>query len=747
MRSTRAACVAFGLGLLVPAQAHAQQVSSPVAGPPISIRRSSGPIVIDAELSDEGWGDATPIETWYETSPGDNTVPRVGNVAYLAYDDEALFAAFRFSDPDPAQIRAPLNDRDNLSFFTDYAGFYLDSMNDGRTGVMFIANANGMQYDAVKDDVTGKEDASPDFFWQSATRITDAGWTLEMRVPFSSLRYRNAEPQTWGILLYRNYPRDFAYRMHSARRPRGSNCTVCRANRLEGLERLPASSHLVITPYVTAAQTARPGGALGTRLVNGPLQPQGGLDAKWTNSTTALDLVVNPDFSQVESDTAQITANERFALLFPEKRPFFLEGVQLFSSPIQAVYTRTITAPRWGTRATGRLGKTAYTVLVADDEGGGSLVVPGANGSALVPQDLASLSAIGRVRREIGRSFVSLVATGRQTSGGGYNRVAGPDFQWRPSSSDTVTGQVLVSDTSYKDQPAGAPSGRLSGYAADLEWERSTRTVNASLHYRDIDRAFRADNGFVPQVGIRQGQGSAGYTWHPAGPVSRVKASIAGDYVTETDAGLVSQQIMPGVEVDARWSSSWSMKYAVDRVRAGAGVLPRRQGIYSFKIHPSRRIANVTITGVFGDEVDFAQARVGRGRMTSIVATLNPTTHMELRVNREHRRLDLTSRNSTSGRLFTAEVSRVRATYTFTPRIFVRGIGQYVTTDRNRDLYATVVVPRSGAFAGSLLFAYRWNWQTVLFLGYGDNRTLVDPNSLERVDRQVFAKMSYAFQR
>ena len=146
-----------------------------------------------------------------------------------------------------------------------------------------------------------------------------------------------------------------------------------------------------------------------------------GLDAKWTpNANTAIDATINPDFSQIESDVAQIAANERFALFFPEKRPFFLEGLELFSTPIQAVYTRTITSPRWGLRATGELGGTPYTVLVAEDRGGGSVILPGPNGSRPAPTGLLLDGwPIGRVRQDFGNSFASFLVTDREIEGGG----------------------------------------------------------------------------------------------------------------------------------------------------------------------------------------------------------------------------------------------------------------------------------------------------------------------------------------
>ena len=181
-------------------------------------------------MSDEGWRNATRVDKWYETQPGDNVEPKVRNVGYLTYDDQFFYAGFEFDDPDLKAIRAPFADRDNIgNGFNDYGGIIIDPRNTGRTATFFVVTPRNIQYDSVTDDASN-EDASPDFFWESATKITARGWTLEMRIPFSSLRYKNVDPQTWGILLYRNYPRDHHYQFFSAKLPRGGNCFVCRSN-------------------------------------------------------------------------------------------------------------------------------------------------------------------------------------------------------------------------------------------------------------------------------------------------------------------------------------------------------------------------------------------------------------------------------------------------------------------------------------------------------------------------------------
>ena len=439
-----AAAIPVWLSAAAPAVAQ-----TPLSGEALHVARLSSPITIDGTLSEQEWREAEPITSWYETQPGDNTRPPVRSVGYLGFDDRAFYAAFQFDDPHPRSIRAPLGDHDHISGnTTDYGGVILDTRNDGHSAVLLLASASGIQYDAVTDDDGSGEDSSPDFFWEAAARINDHGWTLELRAPFSSLRYRNVNPQTWGILLYRNYPRDFRYQFFSARLPRGGNCFICRANTLQGLERLPSGGHIVAAPYVTTTDTRTAAGPAERLEGSGP-DSSVGADVKWTpNADNALDFTIHPDFSQVESDTAQISANERFALSFPEKRPFFLEGVELFSTPLHAVYTRTITSPRWGTRATGKVRGFNYTVLATQDDGGGSTIVPGTNGSALVNQPGGATVIIARTKRNIGRNFLSVLVTDRESfDGQGWNRLAGPDFQWRPSDADTVTGQWLFSDT------------------------------------------------------------------------------------------------------------------------------------------------------------------------------------------------------------------------------------------------------------------------------------------------------------
>ena len=725
--------------------------SSSMAGETLRITRTTGSIRVDGSLTDEGWQRVTPVTTWYEVNPGDNTPPAVRNRARLAYDAEYLYAAFEFFENDPASVRAPVGDHDEVNYTTDYGGVILDARNDGKSAQMFLANAAGIQYDALTHDATG-EDSSPDFFWESAGRVTPEGWQLEMRIPFTSIRYSDPDPERWGVLLYRNRPREFRYQYFSSRLPRDRDCFICNVRPLEGLEGLPAGSHWVAAPYLTAGGGETASGGAGTPLASTGSEFDGGLDFKWVpNPDTVLDATVNPDFSQIESDTALISANERFALFQPERRSFFLEGVDLLSTPFRAVYTRTVTAPDWGARITGGGESSRYTLLVGEDAGGGSVVIPGPNGSELADQDFASWVGIGRWRRDFGESFASVLYTGREIDGGGFNRVLGPDFRWTANDRNRVTGQLLWSVTETPDRPelAAEWDGRkLEGHALDVWWARSDGEWDHILEVFDVGDGFRAFNGLVPRVGYRAYYSDLGRTFRPAsGPVRRWRLFVQSDRSEDRDGRLLTRWIGPGFGFDGAWNSTVRVELNFDEVR-GIERLHRRNYLKpTIEIRPGKVLSRVELSGRFGDEVDFEHDRPGDGVDLALEADLRPTDHLVLQPSYSRRTLDVTNEAGLSGRLFTAQVARLLARYAFDERSWLRLIAQRIDTERDPRLWTDEVEAKSGEFGGSLVFAYKLNWQTVLYVGLSDGRELDERERLEPTDRRAFVKVSYALRR
>jgi hypothetical protein len=736
--------------ILLPVAAFA---AAPSPGPPISIHRSSGPITVDGDLSDAGWQGIEPIQTWFETRVADNGEPQVKSTGWLTYDDRFLYAGFKFDDPHPELIRAPFGDHDNLSGNTDYGGIILDSGNSGKTAILFLANANGLLYDAVSNDASG-EDSSPDYFWDAAGKITSEGWTLEMRIPFSSLRYARDSVPTWGIMLYRNYPRDRHYQMFSVRLPRDVSCFICNESKMSGLANLPHGSHLVVAPYATAQRQDVASGDPGTPIVNGEAKADAGVDVKWSPlASAAIDLTVNPDFSQVESDASQIGVNERFAIFYPEKRSFFLEGIDLFSTPFQAVYTRSITAPKAGLRMTGRLGTTSYTALAARDDGGGSVILPGPQGSRRAPQDFQSDVAIVRARHDIGTSFIGVLATGRDLRGsaGGSNVVAGPDFEWRPRPTETIAGQALFSDTktpTRTDLSSQWDGRTLDDRAVLARASHNDAHLDVFLQGQDVGREFRADEGFMPQVGFREGYFESGWTVRPKRSFfSRIRTFTIDYYDEDQDGHPLTRRVSAGAGMDGRWNSFLRVEVNHDDIRVGNQMFARVRPYVNATASPGKVINSLTFEAYFLDEIDFDNARKGKGTTFTGSATIRPGAHLEIAASGRERRVHVDDPVLGSGRLFVAGIARLRTTYTIDRRSFARLVGEYLQNTYEPSLYTFPVPRKEATFTGSALYAYKVNWQTVLFVGYGDDHEYTEPTAkLVPYARQAFAKVSYAWQ-
>jgi hypothetical protein len=739
-RAAATACALVWLGALP---------SAAVENSRVVVSRAAGPIAVDGALDDPGWKGAAEVREFFEIQPGDSTPPKVKTTAWVTYDDLALYVAIKCDDPHPEGIRAYHVERDHLSNDQDFAGIFLDTRNDGRTAIELLVNPYGIQLDLSRDEsVAGNnEDSSPDYHWESAAKITPDGWQLEMRVPFSSLRYGREDPQTWGIVVFRNLTRDFRYQIASNRAPRDSICFVCHATKLEGLTGLPRSGHLVVAPYGELTESGVPREGPGSELANEPIRGTAGLDLKWLpNESTAFDAAINPDFSQVESDVAQISANTRFALFYPEKRPFFMERSQLFNAPIQAIYTRTITSPRWGARASGDASGTAWTVLVGEDRGGGAVIVPGPSSSSLAPQDFSSFVGIGRVQRTLtGRSFAGFLVTDREVEGGGHNRVFGPDFQWAPNDRDQILGQFLLSGTETPNRPdlsADWDGRSFSSRAFTLQWNHSDTHWNWTGIYRDYGDGFRADVGYVPQVGIREGLVNANYVFYTSGFFSRVIPVVLGDYVADTSGKTVTSVAAPGVSFLGKYGLQAEIDwYAHDQERAGPNLLPYERVSLYLSMAPGGVLPRFSLQAHYGDAIDYVAYRGGRGGDATLSVYVRATRHLQLQVDAA-----LQWMNLAGARLFTAQVERLKATYVFDRRTFVRLIGQYVRTDYAPELYPVPVPATAGGFQGSALLGYQLNWQSVVYLGYGDSRVLNESAQLLKAGRDFFLKVSYAFQ-
>ncbi|HEY6549174.1 MAG TPA: hypothetical protein VI589_14760, partial [Vicinamibacteria bacterium] len=399
----------------------------------------------------------------------------------------------------------------------------------------------------------------------------------------------------------------------------------------------------------------------------------------------------------------------------------------------------------------GKVKGLAYTLLAADDRGGGSVILPGPSESSLAPQDYESLVGIGRLRQDLGSSFVGALYAGREIDGGGYNRVYGPDLNWRPGRVDQVTAQVLWSDTLTPNRPelAAEWDGRqLRGHALSATWTHTPERWDTALRLQDVAEGFRDDQGFVPRVGYRRAYGEAGLAYFPSrGLVTRLRPYVFGDYQDDREGELLERGYGGGFALTGRRNLQVVFGVNETRVRTSGVLLDRLYMPFQIALSPTGWLTQLAVAGELGQDIDVVNVRVGRGGAVSASALLRPTRHMSFELLSSWSWLDVAAPDGGTGRLFTAQVQRAKVLYNFSARLYLRVIGEYVDERRDPDLYLEPVAERAGFFSGSALLAYRLNWQTALFAGYGDDREELPSGRLAPTGRQFFAKVSYAFQR
>lgn len=721
----------------------------PVGRVEYRVRLAERGVEVDGQLDEPAWESATSIPLPYETSPGDNEQAPVTTACYVSYDIDRLYLGCEASDPSPDRIRAYITDRDDTRGH-DRVIVAVDPFNDARRAFEFGISALGVQSDAVYDEQSGQADDSWDAIWSSAGRITRDGYVVEAAVPFKSLRFPDTEgAQTWGFYARREWPRSDRVVTRSMYWDRGEACLLCQANLITGIQGVSPGLNVQLNPTLTTrkvdSRTSFPAGS----LENGSPDPSFGLNARWSLTTDlTLNATYNPDFSQVEADAPQLDANSRFALFFPEKRPFFLEGAEFFGTPLRAVFTRSVADPVFGTKLSGKIAGNALGAMVAVDRVN-NLLFPGNQGSASTSLDQEVTATFARFRRDVGSSnTIGALYTGRMADGY-QNHVAGADAFFRPLPALSVSAQLMRSTTEYPDGLAEQfrqPRGSFGGTGARMTLRYSTRKWSGNLNARALDPDFRADAGFIPQVDVRGVNGwmSRKFWGDQNDLLTRVSLN-GGFWHTESWEGDLSDQgIWTTVSLQGPWQSDVWLNPNLRRQRFAGEIHEFFQLWSGFGLRPTGSVG-VNVWGMVGGGVDFANAREADQVRINPSLDLRAGRHLDLRAALDWQRQALGGRE-----IFTASVSELRAVYNFDPRTFLRAIVQLRDTHRNPELHDAEVNPDRTAVTTQLLFSYKLNPLTVIFLGYSDDRLgLTEPDRtripLTQRERALFLKLGYAW--
>jgi len=705
-------------------------------------------IQIDGLLDEPAWQSAAIISLDTEWMPGDNTPAPVKTECLVTFDRSNLYIAFRCFDPEPSKIRAHLMDRDATDTLIqdDHISVIIDAFNDERRGFQFRVNPLGVQADANFSELEGYEDFSWDAIWASAGKITDWGYAVEMAIPFNQLRFaRTASVQTWGFSAERSWPRSDRHRMESHPRDRNRTCLLCQANKLTGFEGISPGNNIEIDPTLTAGRTdaADPAGFPDSGLETGKVKADPGVTVKWgLPPNLILNATANPDFSQVEADAAQLDVNTRFALYYPEKRPFFLEGNDFFLTPLQAVFTRTVADPVWGTKMTGKVGRSALGLFVAEDQIN-NLIFPSNQGSMSASLADNVYGGVLRYRHDLGQgSTLGLLYTGRAGQDYG-NHVGGADGFIRLGQSDSLSFQYLHSETRYPTAVArdfGQKEGFFGGDALSAAFTHMTRNWLFYAFYEDIGSGFRADSGFMPRVDTRTAVAQVARTFWSSGQrwFNRIRFWVLGYYVADHSGQMTDSRLALGgtyegplqsqVQAIGRWNKEYFSGRTYDVSDLYLTLLFKPAGGMSYGLEANLARA-----------IDYNNVRPAAMLNLGPLVELGLGRHINLNLSHSLERLE-----SDGLRTYTANLTQVRLIYNFSVRAFVRAIVQYRDVDRVPERYSFPVDARTKGLFTQFLFSYKINPQTVLFLGYSDNSLGLQGIDITRTDRTFFLKIGYA---
>lgn len=732
--------------------------------PSVAIPRLETDITLDGTLSAPAWKQAARLTNFKQYRPVDSRPAEDSTVVLVWYSPTAIYFGMLAYDREPGQVHATSADRDRLTS-EDEVMVYLDTFNDRRRAYFFGSNPLGVQDDGVRSEggfsasgfMSGTIDRNPDFLYQTRGRRTSFGYMVEMRIPFKSLRYASGDVQTWGLNIDRVTQRT-GYEDTWTDVRRASESFLGQAGTITGIHDIHRGVVVEAQPEFTAQAPGnrQPDGSFS----RGDLHPElgGNLRLGFTNVT--LDGTINPDFSQVESDAGLVTINQRFALFYPERRPFFLEGIELFASPNNLVYTRTIANPAGGAKVTGKFGRYTVAHLTAIDQQTGT------------PDALASIT---RVRRDVGRSSVAGITVTDRERSGGFNRVASADTRLTFGGMYYVQAQLAASAT--RDSSGGATR---TAPLWSLEYDRTGRAWGFNYAITGIDDAFTAHNGFVPRNGVVSAHAYNRLSWYGArnARVEQVtvfagipqvwryrdflsRRSIEGDFDANASVRLRGGWNISASTADAfvRFDPANYSRYTLVGTGAPftppAGVFDAWTGSLSLST-PLFQHYEATLGVSGGATTIFPEAARGSAFNVNASVTLRPAHAVRIFTTLAYSRLRRARDGSEFGRTV---IPRVKVEIQPTRALFFRVVAQY-RSQRQAALFdaatglplgiagVPVAATRGDSLRVDWLASYQPNPGTIVFLGYGSTLQSDQPLSFRDLRREqdgFFVKVAYRF--
>jgi len=754
----------LGLGLLalaLPAWAHNPTAARLPADTPAPR--------IDGRLDDDAWRRAPVYERFVQFLPTDKQPARWRTTVQILVTDDALVFGISAWDPEPERIRAPLTRRDQVKADQDFVSVFIDPVGHRRTAQYVRVSAAGAIDDGLFSAEEDSEDAAPDFDVEAAaTRLPD-GYSVELRWPLAALRFPHADGLPWRVMVARNIPREERTLDVSAPAlTKDALSFIAELQPLDGLgdlvEQVRERSFVAFRPELTLRAT-RDSDEAGTRRSR---QATLGAELKWRpRADWVIDATLNPDFSQVELDAPQLAGNTRFALSVPEKRPFFLESADIVgptqpdesgeNRSLAAFYTRAITDPDWGLRASWRGAGAEATALNLRDAGGGQVLRAGAFATRVGEQPRGSQASFARGRVQLdGLGLAGLVSL-RDFGDGLATQVVGSDSVWRAGDSDQWRGHLLLSSTTLGLDADGhvLRVTRDRGHRAWLAWRHRDAAWAANVNVEEVSPRFANDNGFVNQSGIRRASafGSlrlgahdvAGLALHESeGQLRLQETRTLVDPLLSVAAGqVVDRLVQPGFWfATARNTDVWAHAgLEQHRARAGGQLHATRTLLLGFESNPGELLSYVTAEVEAGKRLDVEADRVGAGLQAQGEARLRLALPSGWWLELEQR-LGLGWVDAPDGRrAFTDRSSQSLIVLHLSPRDSLRLIHQQTHFTRRADTAARLAAADDSTRQLALMFQHRLGLSRLFSLGL--DRASERPGQLR--NNEMFVKLALGY--
>lgn len=587
---------------------------------PLTPFKTDIPPVIDGVLDDAVWKQA-PQETGFKTyNPDYGKDMREKTIVYYAYDRENLYFAYRCYDSEPDKVKASIAARDTIRP-DDWVCLNLDTFNDQQSLYALYVNPLGIQADSKFEG--NQEDFTVDVVWYSAGKINPEGYAVEIRIPFKSIRYGRREPVAMGIIFERYISRlTESGTMPPLDPAQGPNFLT------QGRTLLFSDiKHYTLLEALPAVTYGRQSGLDAGELKAAPGEASVSLTAKYgLSSQLILDATVNPDFSQVEADAGQVDFNQRYALYYPEKRPFFLEGREKYTlaanldgDPLGAVvHTRMIVNPLVGFKLDGKLApRDTIASIYAMDE--------------LPPGSASTYShfTIARYKHALSEdSYVGGFWTGR-FEGSRHNILAGGDGQIRLSPSSYFAYHALVSQTS-----PGGDSSETEGHAVGLEYYYATRNAILDIAAQDLGRDFETETGYLTRNGLTRIKAGFAPLFYPKSKtILRVVPMVHIIQIRDKFSGLWETT----EQFDLRFTLPRTTQLAVGTRYATEIFLGKKFGRSNVKFTASSQLSKrlrLSCGYAYGQKIRYVDNPYqGRGNDASASVTFLPSENLNFSLN------------------------------------------------------------------------------------------------------------------